>query len=167
MLYWQKDGDIDYVIMDLSKCEVDGYYNGFVNWMLWLLLYFWLDLVDYDRGICEIYYKVNVFFVDKFVLLLCEDDIVWIYDYYLILFGVLLCECGIGCCIGFFLYILMLLVDLLQVMFDYLWLFFVLYVYDLVGFQIQCDVDCFQIYLCLFGGGCVFDNGELEVFGGC
>lgn len=166
VLYEQVDGDICYVMMDFNKCDVDGYYNGFVNCMLWLLLYFCLDLVDYDCVICEMYCWVNVLFVEKFVLLLCDDDIVWIYDYYLILLVLLLCECGIGCCIGFFLYVLMFLADLLQVMLDYLCLFFSLYVYDLVGFQIQCDVDCFQLYVCLFGGGCVVGDGELEVLGG-
>ena len=43
-LHRQKDGDIDYVTMDLSKREVDGYYNGFANRTLWPLLHFRLDL---------------------------------------------------------------------------------------------------------------------------
>ncbi|KAG1246314.1 hypothetical protein G6F68_014694 [Rhizopus microsporus] len=47
-LHTQKDGDIEFVTLDLSKREVDGYYNGFANRTLWPLLHFRLDLVDYD-----------------------------------------------------------------------------------------------------------------------
>lgn len=165
-LHRQKDGDIDYVTMDLSKREVDGYYNGFANRTLWPLLHFRLDLVDYDRGTRETYHKVNALFADKLAPLLREDDIVWIHDYHLIPLGALLRERGIGCRIGFFLHIPMPSADLLQAMPDHLRLFSALYAYDLVGFQTQRDADRFQTYLRLFGGGRVLDNGELEAPGG-
>ena len=93
-LHRQKDGDIDYVTMDLSKREVDGYYNGFANRTLWPLLHFRLDLVDYDRATRETYHKVNALFADKLAPLLREDDIVWIHDYHLIPLGALLRERG-------------------------------------------------------------------------
>jgi len=165
-LHTQKDGDIEFVTLDLSKREVDGYYNGFANRTLWPLLHFRLDLVDYDRGTRETYHKVNALFADKLAPLLREDDIVWIHDYHLIPLGALLRERGIGCRIGFFLHIPMPSADLLQAMPDHLRLFSALYAYDLVGFQTQRDADRFQTYLRLFGGGRVLDNGELEAPGG-
>ncbi|MEL6079062.1 trehalose-6-phosphate synthase, partial [Stenotrophomonas maltophilia] len=38
-MHRQKDGDIFYVTMVLSKSEVDGYYNGFANSNLWPLMH--------------------------------------------------------------------------------------------------------------------------------
>jgi len=165
-LHQQQEGDIRYVTMDLSKPEVDGYYNGFANRTLWPLLHFRLDLVDYDRGTRETYHKVNAQFADKLAPLLREDDTVWIHDYHLIPLGALLRERGIGCRIGFFLHVPMPSADLLQAMPDHLRLFSTLYAYDLVGFQTQRDADRFQTYLRLFGGGKVFPGGELEAPGG-
>ena len=122
-LHEQRDGDIQYVTMDLAKRDVDGYYNGFSNRTLWPLLHFRLDLVDYDRGTRETYHKVNALFADKLAPLLREDDIVWIHDYHLIPLGAMLRERGIGCRIGFFLHIPMPSADLLQAMPDHLRLF--------------------------------------------
>ena len=165
-LHEQRDGDIQYVTMDLAKRDVDGYYNGFANRTLWPLLHFRLDLVDYDRGTRETYHRVNALFADKLAPLLREDDIVWIHDYHLIPLGAMLRERGIGCRIGFFLHIPMPSADLLQAMPDHLRLFSALYAYDLVGFQTQRDADRFQTYLRLFGGGRVLENGKLEAPGG-
>ena len=94
-LHEQRDGDIQYVTMDLAKRDVDGYYNGFANRTLWPLLHFRLDLVDYDRGTRETYHRVNELFASKLAPLLREDDIVWIHDYHLIPLGALLRERGL------------------------------------------------------------------------
>ncbi|MDV3467812.1 alpha,alpha-trehalose-phosphate synthase (UDP-forming) [Stenotrophomonas sp. C3(2023)] len=161
-LHEQRDGDIQFVTMDLNKRDVDGYYNGFANRTLWPLLHFRLDLVDYDRGTRETYHRVNALFADKLAPLLREDDIVWIHDYHLIPLGALLRERGIGCRIGFFLHVPMPSADLLQAMPDHLRLLSSLYAYDLVGFQTQRDTDRFQTYLRLFGGGRVLPDGRLQ-----
>jgi trehalose 6-phosphate synthase len=149
----QSDGDIRFVTMDLSKPDLDSYYNGFSNRTMWPLLHFRLDLVDYDRATRAGYHRVNALFAEKLAPLLREDDTVWIHDYHLIPMAAMLRARGIGCRIGFFLHVPMPSADLLQAMPDHLPLFSALYDYDLIGFQTQRDVDRFHSYVRLFGGG--------------
>jgi len=165
-LHEQDEGNIRFVTMDLNKRDLDAYYNGFANRTLWPLLHFRLDLVDYDRAKRDGYRRVNAMFAEKLAPLLREDDIVWIHDYHLIPLASLLRERGIGCQIGFFLHVPMPSADLVQAMPDHARLFSTLYSYDLVGFQTQRDVDRFQSYVRLFGGGKLLGDGEIEAPGG-
>ncbi|MCW4454729.1 alpha,alpha-trehalose-phosphate synthase (UDP-forming) [Flavobacterium sp. MXW15] len=165
-LHEQVDGDIRFVTLDLSKPDLDTYYNGFSNRTLWPLLHFRLDLVDYDRATREGYRRVNALFADKLAPYLRDSDTVWIHDYHLIPLASLLRERGIGCRIGFFLHVPMPSADLIQAMPEHLQLFSSLYAYDLVGFQTQRDADRFQSYARLFGGGRVVGDGVVEAPGG-
>ncbi|TDK22523.1 alpha,alpha-trehalose-phosphate synthase (UDP-forming) [Luteimonas aestuarii] len=165
-LHEQSEGDIRFVTMDLNKRDHDAYYNGFANRTLWPLLHFRLDLVDYSRETREGYRRVNALFADKLAPLLREDDTVWIHDYHLIPLAALLRERGIGCRMGFFLHVPMPSPDLMAAMPDHARLFSTLYSYDLIGFQTQRDVERFQDYVRLFGGGRVFGDGVLEAPGG-
>ena len=90
----QSEGNIRFVTMDLSRPDLDNYYNGFSNRALWPLLHFRLDLVDYDRRKREGYWKVNALFADRLAPLLREDDTVWIHDYHLIPLAAMLRERG-------------------------------------------------------------------------
>ncbi|KAF1706035.1 alpha,alpha-trehalose-phosphate synthase (UDP-forming) [Pseudoxanthomonas sangjuensis] len=165
-LHEQSDGDIRFVTMDLSRHDHDAYYNGFANRTLWPLLHFRLDLVDYTRETREGYRRVNALFADRLAPLLREGDTVWIHDYHLIPLAALLRERGIGCRIGFFLHVPMPSSDLMAAMPDHARLFSSLYAYDLVGFQTQRDVERFQDYVRLFGGGKVRRAGSIEAPGG-
>ena len=165
-LHEQDEGNIRFITMDLNKRDLDAYYNGFANRTLWPLLHFRLDLVDYDRAKRDGYRRVNAMFAEKLAPLLREDDILWIHDYHLIPLASLLRERGIGCQIGFFLHVPMPSADLVQAMPDHARLFSTLYSYDLVGFQTQRDVDRFQSYVRLFGGGKLLGDGEIEAPGG-
>jgi trehalose 6-phosphate synthase len=91
-LHEERDGDIRFVTMDLSRADLDAYYNGFSNRTLWPLLHFRLDLVDYDRETRVGYSRVNELFADRLAPLLRDDDIVWIHDYHLIPLASLLRE---------------------------------------------------------------------------
>lgn len=165
-LHEQTEGNIRYVTLDLSRPDLDAYYNGFSNRTLWPLLHFRLDLVDYDRATREGYRRVNALFAEKLAPQLREGDVVWVHDYHLIPLGALLRERGFGGRIGFFLHVPMPSADLVQALPDNLRLFSSLYAYDLVGFQTQRDVDRFQAYVRLFAGGRVLRNGWIEVPGG-
>ncbi len=160
------DGNIRYVTLDLSKPDLDTYYNGFSNRALWPLLHFRLDLVDYDRRKREGYWKVNALFADTLAPLLREDDTVWIHDYHLIPLAAMLRERGIGCRIGFFLHVPVPSADLVQALPDHHALFSTLYACDLLGFQTRRDVDRFQSYVRLFGGGTVLDPEWIQSPGG-
>jgi len=161
-LHEAQDGAIHYLTMDLSKSDLDSYYNGFANRALWPLLHFRLDLVDYDRRKREGYWKVNTLFADTLAPLLREDDTVWIHDYHLIPLASLLRERGVGCRIGFFLHVPVPSADLIQALPDHRALFQTLYAYDLLGFQTRRDVDRFQSYVRLFGGGGLVDNEWIQ-----
>jgi len=157
-LHEAQEGPIRYLTMDLSKSDLDNYYNGFSNRALWPLLHFRLDLVDYDRRKREGYWKVNTLFAETLAPLLRDDDTVWIHDYHLIPLAALLRERGVGCRIGFFLHVPVPSADLLQALPDHRSLFSALYSYDLLGFQTRRDVDRFQSYVRLFGGGQLIDS---------
>jgi trehalose 6-phosphate synthase len=161
-LHEAREGDIRYVTMDLSRADLDAYYNGFSNRTLWPLLHFRLDLVDYDRETRVGYGRVNELFADKLAPLLRDDDIVWIHDYHLIPLASLLRERGIGCRMGFFLHVPMPSADMAAALPDHARLFSTLYACDLVGFQTGRDVERFQDYVRLFGGGRVLEDGVLE-----
>jgi trehalose 6-phosphate synthase len=165
-LHEQTAGDIRFVTMDLSKRDHDAYYNGFANRTLWPLLHFRLDLVDYSRETREGYRRVNALFAEKLAPLLRDSDMLWIHDYHLIPLAALLRERGVGCRMGFFLHVPMPSPDLMAAMPDHARLFSTLYAYDLVGFQTQRDVERFQDYVRLFGGGRVLGEGVLEAPGG-
>ncbi|WP_242111613.1 alpha,alpha-trehalose-phosphate synthase (UDP-forming) [Luteimonas aquatica] len=165
-LHEQRDGDIRYVTIDLNRSDLDAYYNGFANRTLWPLLHFRLDLVDYSRETREGYRRVNALFADKLAPMLRDGDTVWIHDYHLIPLASLLRERGVGARIGFFLHVPMPSADLVAAMPDHARLFSTLYAYDLVGFQTLRDVERFQDYVRLFGGGRVLSEGVLEAPGG-
>jgi trehalose 6-phosphate synthase len=161
-LHEQTEGDIRFVTMDLDRKDHDDYYNGFANRTLWPLLHFRLDLVDYDRSKRLGYRRVNMLFAEKLAPLLRDSDTVWIHDYHLIPLASMLRERGIGCKIGFFLHVPMPSADLVQALPEHQRRMSSLYAYDLVGFQTQRDVERFQAYVRLFGGGKVIAEGELE-----
>jgi trehalose 6-phosphate synthase len=161
-LHEQSDGDIRYVTMDLSRNDHDAYYIGFANRTLWPLLHFRLDLVDYTRETREGYRRVNALFAEKLAPLLRDSDTVWIHDYHLFPLASFLRERGLACRIGFFLHVPMPSADLIAALPEHARLFSSLYACDLVGFQTQRDVERFQDYVRLFGGGRIVGDGMLQ-----
>jgi len=158
----QQSGPIRFITMDLSKQDHDAYYNGFANRTLWPLLHFRMDLVDYSRETYEAYQSVNALFAGKLAPQLQPDDVVWVHDYHLIPLAKLLRERGIRCRIGFFLHVPMPSSDLLAALPSHQRLFEGLSSYDLVGFQTERDLERFQDYVRLFGGGHVLEHGLLD-----
>jgi trehalose 6-phosphate synthase len=158
----EQDGKITYCTIDLSWADFDAYYNGFANRTLWPLLHFRMDLVDYSRETWAGYRRVNALFADKLVQELRDDDIVWVHDYHLIPLALRLRERGVGNRIGFFLHVPMPSSDLLAALPAHREVFAALSSYDLVGFQTARDLERFQDYVRLFGGGRVIGQGELE-----
>ncbi len=154
--------NVDFFTLDLSDIDQDAYYGGFANRSLWPLLHFRPDLVDYTRETRDGYRRVNALFAEKLVPLLRPDDLVWIHDYHLIPLGAQLRERGIDCRIGFFLHVPMPSSDMVAALPGHQDLFGALSSYDLVGFQTLRDVERYQDYVRLFGGGKVIAQGLLE-----
>ena len=161
-LHRQREGNIDYATLDLSREDHAAYYNGFANRTLWPLLHFRLDMVDYTRETYAGYRRVNALFAEKLAPLLKPDDVVWIHDYHLIPLGQQLRQRGIGNKLGFFLHVPMPSSDLLGALPEHGELFDALSSYDLVGFQTVRDLERFQDYVRLYGGGRILTPGRME-----
>jgi trehalose 6-phosphate synthase len=125
-----------------------------------------MDLVDYNRETWAGYKHVNTLFADRLVDELRPDDIVWVHDYHLIPLAQRLRERGVTQRIGFFLHVPMPSSDILAALPAHRELFEGLSSYDLVGFQTVRDLERFQDYVRLFGGGKVVTQGELETSDG-
>ena len=91
--------------IDLSKRDVDEYYNGYANSTLWPLFHYRLDLAEYERETGKGYERVNKRFAQMLEPLVEPEDVVWIHDYHLIPLGERLRARGLKNRIGFFLHI--------------------------------------------------------------
>jgi len=158
----EQAGNITYCTIDLTWADFEAYYNGFANRTLWPLLHFRMDLVDYNRETWAGYRRVNALFADRLVQELRDDDIIWVHDYHMIPMAQRLRERGVGNRIGFFLHVPMPSSDLLAALPSHREVFAALSSYDLVGFQTTRDLERFQDYVRLFGGGRVIGHGKLE-----
>ena len=89
----------------LTSNEIDRYYYGFSNSVLWPLFHYSQDRVDFSQHYWEDYVKVNEKFAEK-VLSLCDDNTtVWVHDYHLFLLPQILRKVKPKLRIGFFLHI--------------------------------------------------------------
>ena len=138
---------VTYVLMDLSKNDVQEYYNGLANSVLWPILHYRGDLQEYSQADASGYIRVNRMFADQLSPLVKEDDIVWVHDYHLILLGRELRARGHRNRIGFYLHTPCAPPDILQTLPQHDVIFGSLVDYDLVGFQTANDRDNFARYL--------------------
>ena len=155
-------GNITYCTIDLTWADFEAYYNGFANRTLWPLLHFRMDLVDYSRETWAGYQHVNALFAERLAPQLRKDDVLWVHDYHVIPLAQELRARGVGNRIGYFLHVPMPSSDLLAALPAHREVFAALSSYDLVGFQTVRDLERFQDYVRLFGGGRLIGPGELE-----
>jgi len=69
----------------LTAGEVNNYYNGYSNHMLWPLCHLSLDRVFFMKKFWRDYVKVNKKFADAVISEARDDSIVWLHDYHLCL----------------------------------------------------------------------------------
>ena len=137
------EDNITFAVLDLCKQDQEEYYQGFANRALWPLLHYRLDLVDFDRRDTSAFFRVNAMFAGELAKRLEPDDVIWVHDYHLIPLGAELRARGVKNPIGFFLHIPWPPPD---VFFASPWhrrLLETFTAYDLVGFQIDHDVENF------------------------
>ncbi|MDH2327918.1 alpha,alpha-trehalose-phosphate synthase (UDP-forming) [Cereibacter sp. SYSU M97828] len=137
----RENGKISYVLTDLSKRDMDEYYSGFANRVLWPIFHCRLDLAEYARREKDGYFRVNRMFADRLLPLLEPDDTIWVHDYHLIPLAEELRRRGVKNKIGFFLHIPWPPADILFAMPIYDQILRGLSAYDLVGFQTDFDLD--------------------------
>jgi trehalose 6-phosphate synthase len=138
---------ITYVLIDLSQNDIQEYYNGLANSVLWPILHYRVDLQEYSRADASGYIRVNRMFADRLSALLREDDVVWVHDYHLMLLGRELRSRGHRNTIGFFLHTPCAPPDILQTLPHHREILGGLAYYNLVGFQTENDRENFAHYL--------------------
>jgi trehalose 6-phosphate synthase len=138
---------VAYVLIDLSKNDIQEYYNGLANSVLWPILHYRVDLQEYSRADASGYTRVNRMFADRLSALVNEDDVIWVHDYHLMLLGRELRSRGYRNRIGFFLHTPCAPPDILQTLPHHKEILGGLTYYNLVGFQTDNDRDNFARYL--------------------
>ncbi|HZA14203.1 MAG TPA: bifunctional alpha,alpha-trehalose-phosphate synthase (UDP-forming)/trehalose-phosphatase, partial [Myxococcaceae bacterium] len=93
------------VPMHLTPAEVNSYYEGFSNRVLWPLFHYLLDRIPLHSRDWEAYRKVNERFAEIVARHYRKGDLIWIHDYQLLLLPRFLRERLPDARIGFFLHI--------------------------------------------------------------
>jgi trehalose 6-phosphate synthase len=147
----QQQDNITYALTDLTDTDVEEYYHGFANRVLWPICHYRLDLAEYGRKEMAGYFRVNRFFAHRLAPLLEPDDLIWVHDYHLIPLAAELRQMGFKNRIGFFLHIPWPPADVLFTMPVHEEIMRGLSHYDVVGFQTDHDLENF--------GGCLRREG--------
>src|SRR6516164_6537083 len=153
---------ITYVLIDLSQNDIQEYYNGLANSVLWPILHYRVDLQEYSRADASGYMRVNRLFADRLSGLLKDDDVIWVHDYHLMLLGRELRSRGHRNTIGFFLHTPCAPPDILQTLPHHREILGGLAYYNLVGFQTENDRDNFAHYLVSQGAAQIRSGYEFD-----
>jgi len=89
----------------IPETNMDKFYRGFCNEIIWPLFHYFPSYVVYDEEYWIEYKYVNEVFCEYIAQMITPDDIVWIHDYHLMLLPQLLREKMQKVNIGFFLHI--------------------------------------------------------------
>ena len=138
---------VTYITTDISRGDFQEFYNGFANRMLWPILHYRLDLVEFSSRDMAGYLRVNEMFADRLQAFLRPDDVIWVHDYHFLPLAKALRERGVENKIGFFLHIPFPPPDLLTALPKHERTILSLCHYDLVGFQTDNDADNLADYL--------------------
>ena len=97
--------EIDFEPVQLTSQEIDGYYAGFSNEILWPLFHDMAGRCNFKPEYWSSYESVNQKFALKIHKKLKPDDYVWVHDYHLMCAGEALRGMGVKERLGFFLHI--------------------------------------------------------------
>ena len=158
-------GNIQYALTDLTDTDVEEYYHGFANRVLWPICHYRLDLAEYGRKEMAGYFRVNRFFAHRVAPLIEPDDVIWVHDYHLIPLAAELRQMGLKNKIGFFLHIPWPPADVLFAMPVHEEIMRGLSHYDLVGFHTDHDLENFAGCLEREGMGGALGDGLFSAQG--
>ncbi len=86
----------------LSEAEIEKYYLGMANSILWPLSHYMIHLLQFERSYMRVYRKVNRRFAAAVIEESTETDLIWIQDYHLMLAAEAVREQRPGARIGYF-----------------------------------------------------------------
>lgn len=145
---FSKEAGYELCTVPLTKEEVDGYYFGFSNEIIWPLFHDLQTRCRFYPKYWRAYLDVNFKFAEVVARKSDQDDYIWIQDYHLMHQAFFLKSMGVKRNIGFFLHIPFPTPDIFMKL-PWRWkLIQALIEYDLVGFQTIQDrrnfVGCLQ-----------------------
>lgn len=159
----QTTGNVTTVTVPMTRKDYAEYYLGFANSVLWPLLHYRLDLVQFMPEFLDGYRRVNARFAEALLPFLQKEDILWIHDYHLIPFAAELRKRKCRQRMGFFLHIPFPPPDVLAAAPKHEWLADSLFQYDLIGFQTQTDLGNFLRYVEEHVHARVLPDGRIEL----
>jgi trehalose 6-phosphate synthase len=124
-----------FVPVPLDESEIDCYYRGFSNEVIWPLFHDLQTRCNFEPEYWECYKKVNRKFAEVTAGHTDEDDFIWIHDYHLMLMAEELRKLGSRARLGFFLHIPFPPLDIFLKLPWRIELLRGLLSFDLVGFQ--------------------------------
>ncbi len=89
----------------LSDHEMELFYYGFCNMTIWPLFHYFVNKVEYDLEMWEMYQEVNQKFFDAVKPVIEDGDMVWVHDYQLLLLPRMIKSAFPNTKVGFFLHI--------------------------------------------------------------
>jgi len=69
----------------LSAEQIENYYEGYSNSIIWPLCHYFFSFVQYKTKFWETYQQVNMQFCEAALPFIEDDDLVWVHDYHLML----------------------------------------------------------------------------------
>jgi trehalose 6-phosphate synthase len=123
----------------LSDQELENYYYGFANEILWPLFHDLQTRCNFDPNYWRVYREVNRKFAEVTARHTRARDYLWVHDYHLVAMGRALRDAGVDSRIGYYLHIPFPPPDLFIKLPWRRQILDALLAYDLVGFQTQRD----------------------------
>lgn len=159
-----RDFGYTFKTVSLNEKEIEKYYYGFANEIIWPLFHDLQTRCNFDPSTWIYYQEVNRKFAEVIRLNARKDDQIWVHDYHLMTTARELRIMGMESPIGFFLHIPFPPPDLFLKL---PWRFHILHAllnYDLIGFQTQRDrrnfVQCVRL---LLNDITIRGKGEIQV----
>lgn len=98
----KKLADFNLYPVYLEKEEINQYYEGFSNEILWPVFHYMAAYARYENSYWEYYYRVNKKFCAALLQKLQPGDTVWVHDYHLLLLPGMIRAAQPNAIIGFF-----------------------------------------------------------------
>lgn len=98
----EKLNELNYYPVFLSVEQLENYYEGYSNSIIWPLCHYFFTYIDYKAEYWQAYQQVNALFCKEALPIIEENDIVWVQDYQLMLLPKLLRDEKPGISIGYF-----------------------------------------------------------------
>jgi len=141
----------DLVQVSLTKEDVDGFYYGYSNEIIWPLFHDFPSFCNFKPAYWHTYQSVNLKYAQQVFSVAKDGDFIWIQDYQLICVASELRKLGMTQNIGFFLHIPFPPLDLFLKLPQRFSILESLLSYNLIGFQTMRDkrnfMECLRLLM--------------------